>query len=62
MQDRLRAAATELRTWVDEGASIYVCGSLEGMTSGVDAMLREVLGEDNVLALLDEGRYRREVY
>lgn len=62
VQDRLRAAATELRAWVSEGASIYVCGSLEGMAGGVDAVLKEVLGEDAVLALVDEGRYRRDVY
>ena len=62
VQDRLRAAEAELRAWVTQGASVYVCGSLEGMAGGVDAVLRDVLGEDAVLALVDEGRYRRDVY
>jgi sulfite reductase (NADPH) flavoprotein alpha-component len=32
------------------------------MAEGVDAVLREVLGNDAVDALLDDGRYRRDVY
>ncbi|TWG87431.1 sulfite reductase (NADPH) flavoprotein alpha-component [Cupriavidus gilardii J11] len=62
VQDAVRAAADELRTWVGEGASIYVCGSLQGMATGVHAALVEVLGEEAVLALTEEGRYRRDVY
>ncbi|MFX5813163.1 sulfite reductase flavoprotein subunit alpha, partial [Acinetobacter baumannii] len=31
VQDRLREAGPELRQWLDQGAVIYVCGSLEGM-------------------------------
>ncbi|MGC1329500.1 PepSY domain-containing protein, partial [Pseudomonas sp.] len=44
VQDRLRENARELREWVADGAVIYVCGSLQGMAGGVDAVLREVLG------------------
>lgn len=62
VQDRLRMAAEHLRCWVAEGAAIYVCGSLDGMASGVDAVLREVLGDAQVEALIEEGRYRRDVY
>ncbi|MBX9713037.1 MAG: sulfite reductase flavoprotein subunit alpha [Pseudomonadaceae bacterium] len=62
VQDRLRMAAEHLRSWVAEGAAIYVCGSLDGMASGVDAVLREVLGDARVEALIEEGRYRRDVY
>ena len=62
VQDRLRMAAEHLRSWVAEGAAIYVCGSLDGMASGVDAVLREVLGDAQVEALIEEGRYRRDVY
>jgi sulfite reductase (NADPH) flavoprotein alpha-component len=32
------------------------------MAPGVDAALREVLGDAGVDALLDAGRYRRDVY
>lgn len=62
VQDRLRMAAEHLRSWVAEGAAIYVCGSLDGMASGVDAVLREVLGDAQVETLIEEGRYRRDVY
>src|SRR3990167_2993115 len=62
VQDRLREAAEPLREWLAEGAAIYVCGSLKGMASGVDQVLRELLGEAAVNALREEGRYRRDVY
>ncbi len=62
VQHRLRAAPQALQAWVAMGGSIYVCGSLHGMADGVDAVLREVLGEDQVDLLLGEGRYRRDVY
>lgn len=62
VQDLLRAEADALRDWVDRGATIMVCGSLKGMAPGVDAALREVLGEDRLLDLREAGRYRRDVY
>jgi sulfite reductase (NADPH) flavoprotein alpha-component len=62
VQHRLRDAAQAVQAWVAMGGSVYVCGSLHGMAEGVDAVLREVLGEDTVDGLLDDGRYRRDVY
>ncbi len=62
VQDALRSRAPLLRAWIDDGASVYVCGSLAGMAPGVDAVLREELGADAVDALRDDGRYRRDVY
>lgn len=62
VQDRLRQAAAELRQWVEQGASIYVCGSLQGMAAGVAAALQEILGEAALIALAEQGRYRRDVY
>lgn len=62
VQDAVRAAADELRAWVRDGASIYVCGSLQGMATGVHAALAELLGEEGLLALTESGRYRRDVY
>ncbi|CAN7336017.1 sulfite reductase flavoprotein subunit alpha [Pseudorhodoferax sp. LjRoot39] len=62
VQDSLRAAAGLLRQWVDEGAVLYVCGSLAGMAQGVDEALREVLGAAVPQALAAAGRYRRDVY
>ncbi|MEQ7920677.1 sulfite reductase flavoprotein subunit alpha [Xanthomonas sp. WHRI 1810A] len=62
VQDRLRESADELHRWLDDGAAIYICGSLEGMASGVDEVLRALLGEGSVEALIEQGRYRRDVY
>ena len=59
---KLREQATELKTWVENGAVIYVCGSINGMASDVDAALIEILGEEKLDQLRQEGRYRRDVY
>ncbi|NHZ37313.1 sulfite reductase subunit alpha [Massilia rubra] len=62
VQHALAAQAAQLRSWVDEGAAVYVCGSLHGMAGAVHETLESVLGGDT-LAMLDEsGRYRRDVY
>ncbi|RYY95786.1 MAG: oxidoreductase [Comamonadaceae bacterium] len=62
VQHRLLQAGAAVRHWVARGAAIYVCGSLQGMASGVDAALREILGGDALQALTTSGRYRRDVY
>ncbi|MBP0600125.1 flavodoxin domain-containing protein [Herbaspirillum sp. LeCh32-8] len=62
VQDKLREAAVELRRWVEQGASIYVCGSLQGMAAGVAAALQEILGDEALITLAEQGRYRRDVY
>ncbi|KTC20219.1 flavodoxin [Pseudomonas marginalis ICMP 9505] len=62
VQDRLRESADVLRRWLADGAAIYVCGSLQGMATGVDQVLREVLGSEAVERLIEQGRYRRDVY
>ena len=62
VQDRLREAAADVKAWLDDGAAVYVCGSLQGMAGGVDAALTEIVGADGVARLLDDGRYRRDVY
>ncbi len=62
VQDRLRAQPGRVREWLDDGAAVYVCGSLQGMATGVEEALVEILGSARVEALIDEGRYRRDVY
>lgn len=62
VQDALRANAGAVREWVDAGAAVFVCGSLQGMAPGVDAALADVLGKDRMDALVEAGRYRRDVY
>ena len=54
--------AAELAAWIDRDAAILVCGSLEGMSTGVHAALEAALGPDRLLELSETGRYRRDVY
>lgn len=62
VQDVLRNNAEELLKWIQQGAVIYVCGSIDGMASGVDQALTDILGEATLDELRQAGRYRRDVY
>ncbi|MGO2488024.1 MAG: PepSY domain-containing protein [Pseudomonas taetrolens] len=62
VQDRLREAAEDVRQWLADGAAIYICGSLQGMAAGVDQTLIDIVGAEAVEQLIEEGRYRRDVY
>jgi len=62
VQHRLLQRADALREWLARGAAVYVCGSLQGMAAGVDAVLRQVAGESLWAELVGSGRYRRDVY
>lgn len=62
VQNVLREQTDDLRGWIEDGACVYVCGSLQGMASGIDAVLNEVLGAEEVQQLIEDGRYRRDVY
>ena len=62
VQDRLRAAGPVLAEWVDQGATILVCGSADTMAPAVDAALADILGSGRRDALREQGRYRRDVY
>ena len=59
---KLREQATEVKKWVENGAVIYVCGSINGMASDVHHALIEILDESTVDQLQQDGRYRRDVY
>jgi len=62
VQDLLRGQAALVRQWVEHGAAIYVCGSLQGMAGGVHEALADMLGKAALERLAAEGRYRRDVY
>ena len=62
VQDRLLEAGAEVRQWLADGAAIYICGSLQGMAAGVDQVLIDLLGAEAVELLIEQGRYRRDVY
>lgn len=62
VQDRLRSHADELRRWVDQGASIHVCGSLRGMGTAVRRALEELLTAEQWNRLQRLNRYRQDLY
>ena len=62
VQDRLREQSERLIQWIAQGAAIYVCGSLKGMAGGVDQVLRELLGNEQLEQLKREQRYQRDIY
>jgi sulfite reductase (NADPH) flavoprotein alpha-component len=62
VQHVLAAHDKQLRTWVADGAAIYVCGSLQGMAGGVHDALVAALGQEQIDQLDAAGRYRRDVY
>lgn len=62
VQALIAAHADDLRAWVDRGAAILVCGSLEGMSKGVQTALTDALGAERLAELTETGRYRRDVY
>lgn len=62
VQDAVRAHAPVIVDWVEQGAAIYVCGSLQGMAGGVHAVLTDILGEARLQRMVDSGHYKRDVY
>lgn len=62
VQHLLAGRTNQLRVWVDQGAAIYVCGSMHGMAGGVHAALVAALGQEQLDQMDAAGRYRRDVY
>lgn len=72
VQHRLLERAQELYAWLQDGASVYVCGDAKYMAKDVHAALQEVLVRAGDLSAEDaaeylkqlkrDGRYRRDVY
>ncbi|MCH8537023.1 MAG: sulfite reductase subunit alpha [Alkalimonas sp.] len=62
VQHQLAERMTELKAWLEQGAAIYICGSLHGMGQDVDQLLQAELGTEQLQALQQQGRYRRDLY
>lgn len=62
VQHILQRSGEEIRRWIADGATIYVCGSAAGMATAVDEALADALGRDTLNALVAAHRYRRDVY
>jgi sulfite reductase (NADPH) flavoprotein alpha-component len=72
VQDRMMEHAPLLWAWLEDGASVYVCGDAARMARDVQAALHRIIekegrmppqaAEEYVHALKDEHRYHRDVY
>ena len=69
VQHALWDARRELHAWVQDGATIYVCGDANAMAKDVHTALQRIIadqsGKDGMAALdalRREGRYLRDVY
>lgn len=62
VQDVLQANNKKLKAMIHQGADIYICGNKTGMGDSVHQAFIKFLGQDNVSALLANGRYRRDLY
>lgn len=72
VQDRMLESGPTLWNWLQEGASLYVCGDALGMAKGVHSSLCNIaeregsmtpsMTEEYVSTLKDQHRYHRDVY
>jgi sulfite reductase (NADPH) flavoprotein alpha-component len=72
VQDRMVEHAAQLWRWLEDGASVYVCGDASRMAKDVHAALLTVVktqsgmddeaAESYVQTLKEEQRYHRDVY
>jgi len=62
VQDCVLEKSAQLKQWIEQGASIYICGSLKGMAQGVETVLIDILGENQFEQLIEQKRYLRDVY
>jgi sulfite reductase (NADPH) flavoprotein alpha-component len=72
VQDRMLEQAPLFWSWMQDGASIYVCGDASRMAKDVDATLHTIVSEQGrmdheaakefVQTIKDQNRYHRDVY
>lgn len=72
VQDRMVEAGAEFFRWLNDGASIYVCGDASRMAKDVDVALHRIVethggltsesAQEYVSALHEQYRYHRDVY
>jgi sulfite reductase (NADPH) flavoprotein alpha-component len=72
VQDRMLEQGREFWQWLQDGASVYVCGDASRMAKDVDATLLKIIEEQGGLPreaateyiqqLKDQRRYQRDVY
>ena len=62
VQDKVLAVHGHVRRLAAARASIYICGSMQGMAPAVHDVLERTLGSDTLEEMAESGRYRRDIY
>ena len=72
VQDRIKEKAKDFNAWLENGASIYVCGQKAPMSNDVENAILEVIAQERNVAidqakhvleeLENQGKYQKDVY
>jgi sulfite reductase (NADPH) flavoprotein alpha-component len=72
VQDRIREKAKEFNAWIENGASIYICGQKNPMSQDVEQAILEVIASERNITieaaglileeLENKGKYQKDVY
>lgn len=72
VQDRIREKAKEFNSWIENGASIYICGQKNPMSQDVEQTILEVIASERNITieeaglvleeLENKGKYQKDVY
>lgn len=72
VQDRIREKAKEFNAWLENGASIYICGQKNPMSQDVEKAIVEVISKERNISeseakqileeLENQGKYQKDVY
>ncbi len=72
VQDKIREKAKEFNNWLENGASIYICGQKNPMSQDVEQAILEVIAQERNIseeeakqilsALENKGKYQKDVY
>ncbi|MES2862788.1 MAG: flavodoxin domain-containing protein, partial [Bacteroidota bacterium] len=72
VQDRIREKAKEFNSWLENGASIYICGQKNPMSQDVEQAIVEVITQERNISneqakqvleeLENQGKYQKDVY
>ena len=57
-----KSTNSDASPYTGRDGQIYVCGNFDGMGKGVDAALRDVLGEAQYSTFIEKRRYHRDLY
>lgn len=72
VQDRIKENAAEFNSWLESGASIYICGQKDPMSKDVESTIIEVIASQRNISvekakevldqLEEQGKYQKDVY